>query len=61
MTPIGINWAQKFLVRHPEIKTAYIPPLDKERATAQKPAILAHWFRLYTGLKREYNAHHDDV
>ena len=27
--PIGINWTQKFLIRHPEIKTAYVPPLNK--------------------------------
>jgi len=29
---IEINWPQKFLKRHSEIKTIYIPSLNKERA-----------------------------
>ena len=32
--PLGVNWTQKFLRRHPNIKTKYVPPLDKERAAA---------------------------
>jgi hypothetical protein len=39
--PVGINWPQKFLKRHPQIKTAYVPSLDKERAMTQNPDILA--------------------
>lgn len=39
-TPLGKNWPQKFLSRHKDIKTKYIPPLDKERALAQDPTIL---------------------
>ena len=52
--PIGVNWTQKFLSRHPEIKTAYVPPLDKERAIAQEPAILTEWFELYQSLKDKH-------
>ena len=48
---IGKNWPQKFLSRHPEIKTAYVLLLDKERAMAQEPAILAEWFELYRSIK----------
>ena len=49
--PLGKNWVQKFLSRHKEIKTKYIPPLDKERALAQDPQILKDWFELYGRIK----------
>ena len=39
MRLLGVNWAQKFLARHPEIKIVYIPPLDKEHAIAQDPEV----------------------
>jgi hypothetical protein len=29
---VEVNWLQKFLKRHSQIKTVYISPLDKERA-----------------------------
>ena len=53
--PIGINWPQKFLRRNPSIKTVYTPPLDKERAMAEDPRIIAHWFDLFVQLKKQYN------
>lgn len=59
--PIGINWPQKFMKRHPSIKTAYIPPLDKERATAQNPATLADWFQLFLQIKSEYEVRDSDI
>ena len=31
---LGKNWTQKFLSRNEDIRTKYIPPLDKERALA---------------------------
>jgi len=40
---VEINWPQKFLKRHSQIKTAYIPSLDKERAMTQNHDILADW------------------
>jgi len=52
--PVGINWPQKFLKRHPQIKTAYVPPLDKERAMTQDLDILADWFNLFQSLKKEH-------
>lgn len=59
--PLGINWTQKFLKRHKEIKTKYIPPLDKERALAQDPEILMGWFKLYRRIKAEYNVREADI
>jgi hypothetical protein len=51
---VGINWPQKFLKRHPQIKTAYVPSLDTERAMTQDHDILAGWFNLFQSLKEEH-------
>ena len=59
--PIGINWPSKFLKRHPSIKSVYVPPLDKERAMAEDPKIIDHWFGLFSQLKEQYNIDHRDV
>ena len=61
MQPLGKNWVQKFLSRHKEIKTKYIPPLDKERALAQDPQILKDWFELYGRIKAQYNVRDGDI
>jgi hypothetical protein len=37
--PLGHNWQAYFFERHPELKSKFIPPLDKERATAQDPLV----------------------
>ena len=58
---LGINWIYKFLKRHTEIKTKHIPPLDKERAIAQDPAVLTHWFELYQKVKQDYNIQDNDT
>ena len=58
---LGINWIQKFLRRHPEIKSKYIPPLDKERALAEDYSILNHWFELYHQIKQKHNVQDQDV
>ncbi len=59
--PVGVNWPQKFLKRHPQIKTVYVPPLDKERAMAQDHDILAGWFNLFQSLKKEHGIEIEDI
>lgn len=34
LDPLGVNWQAGFLKRHPDLKSKFIPPLDKERAMA---------------------------
>ena len=60
-TPIGVNWPQKFMSRHPQVMTAYIPPLDKERAMAQDPKVSSGWFDLYLRIKTEYEVDERDI
>ena len=58
---VGINWTQKYLARHPDLKTKYIPPLDKERALAHNPEIINGWFELYKKLKAEFDVQDKDI
>ena len=59
--PLGVNWVQKFLSRHPDIKTQYIPPLDKERAIAQDPEVLIGWFQLFQQTLDTYQICKEDI
>ncbi len=49
------------MTRYLEVKTAYIPPLDKERAMAQNPEILSGWFNLYLQTKTTYEVDERDI
>ena len=49
------------MTRYPEVKTAYIPPLDKERAIAQDPEVLSSWFNLYLHIKTKYEVDERDI
>ena len=58
---VGINWTSKYLVRYPELKTKYVPPIDKERALAHDPKIIKGWFELYMKLKTDFNVQNEDI
>jgi len=58
---IEINWSQKFLKCHLQIKTAYISSLDKEHAMTQNFNILADWFNLFQSLKEEHEIKIEDI
>ena len=59
--PLGINWIQKFMKRHPKLHGCFIPPLDKERANAQTPELISDWFKLYHNIKAKYNVADEDT
>jgi Tc5 transposase DNA-binding domain len=44
LIPLGLNWQGAFLQRHPELKSKFIPPLDKERAMAQDVDVFTRYF-----------------
>ncbi len=58
---VEINWSQKFLKHHSQIKTAYVSSLDKERAMTQNLDILADWFNLFQSLKEEHEIKIEDI
>ena len=47
--------------RHPQIRTAYVPPLDKERASAEDYGTLASWFELFSRFREEYAVKEQDI
>lgn len=34
---VGINWIQKYLRRHPQLKARFVVPLDKDRVISEDP------------------------
>jgi len=58
---VEVNWSQKFLKRHSQIKTVYISSLDKERAMTQNHDILADWFNLFQSLKEEHEIEIENI
>jgi hypothetical protein len=52
--PLGHNWQAYFLERHPELKSKFVPPLNKERAIAQDPAVFQRYFDLFSTLVTIY-------
>ncbi len=58
---VEVNWSQKFLKCHSQIKTVYISSLNKERAMTQNHDILADWFNLFQSLKEEHEIKIEDI
>ena len=44
---LGKNWQANFFQPHHELKSKFIPPLDKERARAQNLEGFQHYFYLF--------------
>ena len=42
--PVGECWVQRFLRRHPELKTKYCRKYDYQRALCENPKLLQTWF-----------------
>ncbi len=59
--PLDVNWVQELIARHPDLKTAFIPTLDKERAAAENADALQQWFNLYKRIREDYDIEDDDV
>ena len=58
---LGIHWGQKFLGRHQQLKTAFVPSLDKKRAMAEDCQVLDTWFALYSKIKTEYSIEESNI
>ena len=61
MEPLGVNWPQHFLSRHPNLRSRFVPSLDKERLVAADPKIIRRYFELFRRKKAEKDIHDDDV
>jgi hypothetical protein len=55
------NWHLKFLSRHPNLQSKFVPLRDCKRYHAEKPEIIRHWLKLYNEIKRKYEVDDDNV
>ena len=58
--PLGINWIQKFMGRHPELESRFIQSIDKERINAVNYETVSHWFKLYSETVSKYQIQRED-
>ena len=43
---VGVNWAAKFVKRHPELTTRFNRKYDYQRALCEDPKVIRGWFAL---------------
>ena len=59
---LGHHWVDKFLSRHPNLKSKFLSPMDKDRNNiASDPGTIAHWFELYYTIKQKYKVEDQDT
>lgn len=51
---VGTRWAQRFVVRRPELKTYVNRAYDYQRTRCEDPKIMKDWFRLVANMKAKY-------
>ena len=52
--PLGKNWYEAFLARHPDYRVKYSKALDQARKDTSTPESYRKWFDLYTSTIKEY-------
>lgn len=58
---LGANWVQKFLKRHPVLRSVFAQALDKERALMHDKDKLKAWFELFQAKCEEYGIELEDI
>jgi hypothetical protein len=58
---IGVNWAYKFIKRHPALRTRYNQRISYQRAKQEDPKIIKQWFELVHATIQEHGIHEDDI
>jgi copper oxidase (laccase) domain-containing protein len=58
---VGEYWTNRFLQRHPDLKTKFVTGLDKQRRFAEDPTIITEYFTLYKDTVGKYQIHEEDI
>jgi hypothetical protein len=58
---IGVNWAYKFVKRHPALCTRYNRRIIYQRAKQEDPRVIKQWFITVHEAIQEYGIHEDDI
>jgi len=59
--PVGVNWANTFVKRTPELKVKFNRKYDYSRAKCEDPEIIGGWFRLVANTKAKYGITDEDT
>ena len=52
--PVGKCWAERFVSRSDELKTAFNRAKDRQRSLQEDPEVVGEWFRLVANVKAKY-------
>jgi hypothetical protein len=58
---IGTNWSQRFLRRHPDLKSRFVLPLDKDCVITEDPKQIQRFFELFQTTKEKYDIHDNNI
>jgi hypothetical protein len=58
---LGKNWVGSFLNRHPDLKSMFVNPQDKNRWFSEDYDTISHFFKLYSETFAEYNIQPEDI
>ena len=59
--PLGVNWHEGFMARHPDLRAKWSRAIDQQRAFTNNPSLIYHWFQLFSETKARYNIADEDV
>jgi hypothetical protein len=60
-TPVGKNWAERFVSRTEELKMAFNRAKDRQRIQQEDPEVINAWFKLVRETIEKYGVHSDDI
>jgi hypothetical protein len=58
---LGVNWAYKFIKRHPALRTRYNRRISYQRAKQEDPKVIKQWFATVREVIQEHGIHEDDI
>lgn len=58
---VGKSWVNRFIGRHPELKTKFSRKYDHQRALSEDPEVIRGWFRLVRNTIEKYGIVPDDI
>ena len=58
---IGVNWVNRFIQRHDEVKARYSRRYDHQRALCEDPKIIQGWFNLVHNIIAKYGILEQDI
>ena len=58
---VGVNWAYKFVKRHPALRTRYNRRITYQRAKQEDPEVIKQWFVTVREAIQEHGIYEDDI